>query len=208
MPTAMNFNVAADRELSDRLLAGFDMARGDLVLVEETTRTERRRYIGSINFAWVTDQGDVHVTITGKSGWAPGGSAPLLCGDSPHSVSRVVRKLDADDRALLARGGHWSYSENHPLNSREVIDGRTPEQVAADEAALDQAEWETTRPVERQRPWGAHRRSTTPASTFAGSRCCRSTPSRSPRCGRSTGRCAAASTRSPTRRCEKLPRTP
>ena len=116
----MDARVAADYALARRLLEGFGLRMGDRLVIEEVTRTERRLFVGEVIFAYVTRDGGVRVTYTGKSRWAAGsGSAALVGGDRAHPTygTRVLRRVTPSDaRALRAA---WS-AERSAINAREV----------------------------------------------------------------------------------------
>jgi hypothetical protein len=113
MSALMSFNRPADRTLSDRLLAEYDLAIGDLVYVEETLRTERRGFVAEIRFGWVNGIGDACVTLVGRSFWAPGSCAALLVGREREYGVRIVEKIER----LPANA--WS-SSNGERNWREA----------------------------------------------------------------------------------------
>lgn len=113
----MNFNYPADRSLSARILAELGYEHGDTVVVEERGRTETRIYLGEITFCWVDHEGNVAVTVGGRSGWAPGSCAPTLVGEPNGFGARVLRKVTREEYAEHYRT-RYSTTENSPINSR------------------------------------------------------------------------------------------
>jgi hypothetical protein len=110
----MDARRASDVRLSDRILAEFGLKRGDIVVLEEITRRERRVYLGEVLFAWVTRHGGINVTFAGRSGWAPGSATfPLVdrskqeCayGGAGWGIS-LLRHASGADRVALRSGLH------------------------------------------------------------------------------------------------------